>query len=263
MEHHQRLEVCWQPPIVRIALNRPEIHNAFDDVLIAELRQTFAEINQNDKIRVMVLSGKGKSFCAGADMNWMRRMKEFGREENFRDSYALSEMLRELYNLPIPTVAKIQGAAVGGGVGLVAACDLSVAARDTQFSLSEARLGLVPACIAPYLLKRINQGILRGYFLTGVRFEAPRAQEIGLIYDCVDNDSLEQATEELIHKILDCGPQALKMAKQLLDKVPQMQVNEWMLYTSQLIADLRVSAEGQEGLSAFLQKREPSWRSKK
>jgi methylglutaconyl-CoA hydratase len=261
MENYHRLDVRWEHPIVRVALNRPEIHNAFDDIVIAELRQVFAAIAQDNKVRVMVLSGNGKSFCAGADMNWMRRMKDFNREENFRDSYTLSQMLRDLYSLSIPTVAKIQGVAVGGGIGLVAACDLSVAAEDAQFFLSEARLGLVPACIAPYLLKKINAGILRGYFLTGIRFAAPRAKEIGLIHECVANDQLDRATEDLLRKILDCGPQALKMAKELLDKVPEMQVSEWMDYTSQLIADLRASAEGQEGLCAFLQKREPSWRS--
>lgn len=246
--------------VAKVELNRPDIRNAFDDVLIAELREVFGEIAKDQRIRVMVLSGRGKTFCAGADMNWMRRMKDFSYEQNYQDSYALSQMLYELFSLPIPTIAKVQGAAVGGGVGLVAACDIIVAASDTMFSLSEVRLGLVPACISPYLLNRVTRGLLRGYFLTGVRFPAARAKEIGLINEVAEPDRLDQTVDDLAAQILSCGPQALKMAKELLARVPQMKQEEWLEYTSKLIADLRVSQEGQEGLTAFLEKREPSWK---
>lgn len=260
MENYQTITVCTKGPIARIELNRPEIHNAFDDNLILELSDVLRDIATNSNFRVVVLSGNGKSFCSGADMHWMERMKGYQFQENYEDAYRLSRMLRQLYSMPIPTIAKVHGAAVGGGVGVVAACDIVIAAEDTIFSLSEVRLGLVPACISPYLLKRINPGLLRGYFLTGHRFSAPVAKEIGLVNDVVEKEHLDQTIEDMIGQILECGPQALKMAKELLARIPQMKENEYMEYTAKMIADLRVSEEGQEGLSAFLNKRDPVWK---
>jgi len=259
MEKYGQIVLSLEDSIARIELNRPNVRNAFDDVLIAELTQALEEIAQNEKIRVLILSGRGKVFCAGADLNWMRRMKDFKYEENFEDSLCLARLFHRLYTMPIPTIAKVHGAAIGGGVGLVAASDLVIASASTIFSLSEVRIGLVPACISPYLLKRVNPGMLRGYFLTGTRFSATRAKEIGLVNEVVAVDQLDQTVEKLVENILACGPRALKMAKELLERVPTMEFKESMEYTARVIADLRIGEEGQEGLSAFLEKRKPSW----
>lgn len=260
METYTRLKVEVRKSVAYVALNRPEIHNAFDDVLISEMDKVLSEIALNANIRVLVLSGQGKSFCAGADLNWMRRMKGYSYQENFEDAYCLSKMLRKLYAMPIPTVARVHGATIGGGVGLVAACDISIAEEEAVFSLSEVRIGLVPACISPYLLNRIPSGHLRGYFLTGARFLAPTAKEIGLVNEVVTADALDSAVENVVKKILECGPKALQMAKELLDRVPQMAIAEWMEYTARMIAEMRTSDEGQEGLTAFLEKRDPLWK---
>ncbi len=245
--------------VLEIMLNRPDIHNAFDDKMISELTQIFTNIASNRDIRAVVITGNGKSFCAGADLNWMRKMKDYNFQENIQDSQHLSEMFEKLYRLPIPTIAKINGAAIGGGVGLVAACDIAIAANSAIFSLSEARLGLVPACISPYLLKHIPSGRLAPYFLTGMRMDSQKAKEIGLIHEVVSDAELNQTVDKLLENILLCGPQALKMAKDLLANVPQMTSKEYMPYTAEMIAKLRVSDEGQEGLSAFLEKRKPKW----
>lgn len=260
MIEYQTILVGIEGTVARIALNRPDIRNAFDDRLIEEFHQALEAIAGNSEVRVLVLSGQGKTFCSGADLNWMRRMKDYRYEENFEDAYRLSKMLKRLYSMPIPTIARVHGAAIGGGVGLVAASDIVVAASDTMFSLSEVRIGLVPACISPYLLKRITPGTLRAYFLTGARFSAAKGKEIGLVNEVVESEELDHKIRLIVEDILSCGPAALKMAKDLLENVPKMQESEWMEYTARAIADLRVSAEGQEGLTAFLEKREPSWK---
>ena len=261
MQNYRTLVVAFthDDAIVHIELNRPEIRNAFDDVLIAELSNVFDRIAQLQTVRAVVLSGRGRAFCAGADMHWMRRMKDFNRDENYQDARHLSQMLEKLYTLPVPTIAKVNGAAIGGGVGLVAACDIVVADHQAIFSLSEVRLGLVPACISPYLIARINPGTLRGYFLTGRRFDAVEAKAIGLVNDVASTQELDAVVAAVATNILACGPQALTMAKKLLETIPGMPAKQYLDYTAQLIADLRISSEGQEGLSAFLEKRVPHW----
>lgn len=248
-----------QQQYATIQLNRPEIHNAFDDIMIAELIQAFADVANHPEIRVLVITGAGKSFCAGADMNWMRRMKNYGLEENRADAMKLSEMLEKLSLLPIPTIAQVNGASVGGGVGIVAGCDIAIASTTAIFSLSEVRIGLVPACISPYLLRKIPDGKLRPYFLTGARISAEKAKDIGLIYDVVPEQNLAETVSGLVQNILQCGPQAIKTAKELLDRVPQMSATQYIPYTAEIIAQLRIGQEGQEGLSAFLEKRKPKW----
>lgn len=259
MKNYTTILTSLQKGVFTIELNRPEIHNAFDDRLIAELTEVFVNVKDSKEVRALVITGQGKSFCAGADMNWMRRMKEASYEENYADSYRLSEMFHHLHSLPIPTIAKVNGAAVGGGVGLVAVCDLVIAASNAVFSLSEVRLGLVPACISPYLLARIQPGILRGFFLTGKRFDATKAHEIGLVNEVVEPSRLDSTVQQLLQDILACGPRSLTMAKELLHRVPGMPMDECLSYTSRMIADLRTSEEGQEGLSSFLEKRKPKW----
>lgn len=260
MDKYNTIAVSVEGPVARVVLNRPEVRNAFDDLLIAELNGALDNIAETSDIRVVVLSGEGKTFCSGADLNWMRRMKDYKYQENYEDAYRLSLMLKRLSSMPVPVIARVHGAAIGGGVGLVAASDIAIAAAGTVFSLSEVRIGLVPACISPYLLKRINPGILRGYFLTGTRFPAATAKEIGLVNEVVEEGQLDGEIEGRLAEILSCGPKALKIAKELLDRVPRMEEREWMEYTARVIADMRINTEGQEGLSAFLEKRDPSWK---
>ena len=262
MQDYKYIQVSLETEVALVELNRPEIHNAFDDTLIAELRKVFQEIPKT-QARVLILTGSGKSFCAGADLNWMKRMKDYNYDENYRDAYELSEMLKELACIPIPTIAKVNGAAIGGGVGLVAACDMAFASTRAIFSLSEVRLGLVPACISPYLLKKIHPGNLRAYFLTGIRFPADKAKEIGLVNEVVEPLQLDGWVDEAVKNVLSCGPEALKIAKELLEKIPQMNEKESMEYTAKVISEIRISKEGQEGLNAFLEKRKPYWQKKK
>ncbi len=259
MKQYKTLLVSFSKGIVSIILNRPQVHNAFDENLIAELQEVLCETKENNKTRCVVITGNGESFCAGADMNWMRKMKSYTYQENYQDAYRLSEMLHSLYSLPFPTIAKVNGSAFGGGVGLVSACDITVASSHAFFSLSEVRLGLVPACISPYLLGRIQPGVLRRFFLTGERFSAEKAEEIGLINEVVDRESLDQKVMDYIEKILSCGPRSLAMGKEILAKVPGMSTQEYMKSTAEWIATLRVGEEAQEGLTAFLEKRKPNW----
>ncbi|NUM33338.1 MAG: enoyl-CoA hydratase/isomerase family protein [Candidatus Brocadiae bacterium] len=259
MKEYKTLVVSVSKGILSVVLNRPEIHNAFDENVIQELNEAFVAAKEDKSIRCLVLSGQGASFCAGADMNWMRKMKNYSYEKNYEDAYLLSEMLYRLYALPFPTIAKINGSAFGGGVGLVSACDISIAASCASFSLSEVKLGLVPACISPYLLGRIQPGVLRRFFLTGERFDAGKAKEIGLINEIVPKEELDQKVAEFTEKILSCGPNSLAMAKEILEKVPGMRPEEYMRTTAEWIAKLRIGQEAQEGLSAFLEKRKPQW----
>ncbi len=248
-------------PIARITLNRPEIHNAFNDVMLSELIEVFKEIQNNKKkVRVVILTGNGKSFCAGADLHWMKRMVQYSYEENVEDSKRLSECLYRLYTLPQPTVARINGAAVGGGMGLVTGCDIAVAQEGAVFSLSEVKIGLVPACISPYVIKRAGEAKCRELFLSGERISAEKALSVGLLNEIVPLDQLDTAVDRWKQQFLKNGPEALSVCKQFLEKIPGMNLEEAMDYTADGIAKLRISQEGQEGMNAFLEKRRPSWR---
>ena len=247
--------------IARINLNRPEIHNAFNEIMLSELIEVFTDLQKKKgEIRVVILTGNGKSFCAGADLHWMRRMVRYSYEENVEDSKRLSECLYRLYTLPQPTIARVNGAAVGGGMGLVAACDIVVAQEEAVFSLSEVKVGLVPACISPYVIKRAGEAKCREFFLSGERISAEKAFSAGLLNEIVPFDQLDMAVDRWKHQFLNNGPEALSVCKQLLEKVPGMNLDEAMEYTADGIAKLRISKEGQEGMNAFLEKREPSWR---
>jgi methylglutaconyl-CoA hydratase len=243
----------------RIWLDRPDVHNAFDSRMIGELRTALAALGADDAVRVVVLSGTGRSFCAGADLNWMREIIRFSYEQNLAESLDLAEWLHELAALPKPTVARVNGAAIGGGAGFLAACDIVVASTAARFGLSEVKIGLVPACIAPYVLRRTGEGRARQYFLTGERFDAGRAVEIGLVNMAVEPAELDRAVEEVVSSLLSSGPEALAKAKELLARVPGMGLAEAKRYTAEMIAGLRMSAEGQEGMAAFLEKRKPKW----
>ncbi|MCX7974007.1 MAG: enoyl-CoA hydratase/isomerase family protein [Candidatus Aminicenantes bacterium] len=247
------------PPIAYLFLNRPEVHNAFNAIMIRELSQALEEIKQRSEIRVLILSGKGKSFCAGADLNWMREIINYSFEENLRESRQLAELIYQLDQMPLPTIARINGATIGGGNGFQAACDLAIACDEAIFSLSEVKIGLVPAVISPYVIRRIGESRARQYFLTGERIIASKAEEIGLVHQCVPTAKLDEAVSEAVNLLLTSGPTAIARAKDLIHKVSKMSIEEAKEYTARIIAELRISPEGQEGMSAFLEKRKPRW----
>lgn len=258
-ESYKTLLAEHKEAVARITLNRPEVHNAFNAVLITELTRAFEEVKADPSIRVVVLTGKGKSFCAGADLNWMREIVHYSFEQNLEESLQLAECLHTIFALPKPTVAMVNGTAIGGGNGLLAACDMAVAADEAVFGLSEVKIGLVPAAISPYVIRKIGESRAREYFLTGKRIPAKKAKEIGLVNDVVPRPELENKVQELVDLLLTSGPEALASCKELIFKVPGMSLEEAKEFTARMIANLRVSAEGQEGMAAFLEKRKPGW----
>lgn len=244
----------------RITMTRGEIHNAFDDQLIADLTQAFRRMDANPNVEVVVLEAEGKSFSAGADLNWMRRMADYTWEENYKDSQGLAELMHTIYNLSKPTVAVVQGAAFGGGVGLVACCDIVIASERASFCLSEVKLGLIPAVISPYVVKAIGERQAQRYFLTAERFKAPQAQEFGLVHEVVAEEELVAKANEMIAALLSNGPQAVRAAKSLIKAVAEKEINQDILdETAKRIADIRASEQGKEGLNAFLEKRPADW----
>lgn len=246
--------------VFTITLNRPDIHNAFDDKLIAELTQTLHTAAQNPDVRVVVLTGTGKSFSAGADLNWMRRMAAYTEEENYHDAMALGELMVTLNRLPKPTIARVNGAAYGGGVGLIACCDIAIGASEAQFALSEVKLGLIPAVISPYVVAAIGEKQSRRYFLTGERFSAAEAMALGLLNEVVSAEQLDMAVNRVAAVLLEAGPVAQAEAKDLITSVAHRPVTDSLIAdTAERIAHVRISPEGQEGLAAFLDKRKPNW----
>ena len=248
--------------VLTLRMHRPEVHNAFDAKMIAELTAALLAANHDDSVRMVVISGSGSCFSAGADMNWMRSLVDASLEDNESDALRLAKLMRSLNYLSKPSIAKINGAAFGGGVGLIAACDVTIAVDDARFGLTEARLGLAPAVISPYVIRCIGERNARRYFLSGERFDSQKALDIGLIQQLVPADQLDEAIEDIIRELLKSGPLAVAECKQLAFKVAghdeksQQSIDE---YTARLIARLRISAEGQEGLAAFLEKRRPGW----
>ena len=251
-----------QRGVQTLCMNRPEVHNAFDALMISELTDALKEADQNDAVRLVVITGTGSWFSAGADLNWMRGLVNASEEENERDALRLADLLRCLNYLSKPTIARINGAAFGGGVGLIAACDISISIKRTCFGLTEARLGLVPAVISPYVMRRIGETYARRYFLTAERFDCQTAYDIGLVQQLVSAKRLDEIVEESIRKLLKGGPMAVAHCKQLVFMNSGHSVDSQKLMdkkTARLIAQLRVSAEGQEGLTAFLEKRKAGW----
>ena len=247
--------------VATIKLNRPGVHNALDDVMIADFTQAVRGLGEDAGVRIVVLKGEGKSFCAGADLNWMRRTADYSDQENRRDALALAELMRTLDELSKPTIACIQGAALGGGVGLVVCADIAVAAEEAEFSLSEVRLGLIPAVISPYVIRAMGPRQARRLFLTGERFSASEAHRLGLIQEVVPLAELDQKTEEVSAKLLQAGPRAQSAAKALIADVAFRPIDDSLMrYTAERIAAVRASGEGREGVSAFLEKRAPPWR---
>jgi len=256
---YETVKIQQDGPVARVSFCRPEIHNAFNDSLIYEMTDLFSSLKQDGDLRVIVLTGEGKSFCAGADLNWMRRVKDYSFEKNLEESMALAELFWLIYSMPLPVIGRINGAAIGGGTGFVAVCDIAVAAESAKFSFSEVKIGVVPACIGPYVIRKIGEGKAREFFISGERLTAAEAYRIGLVNRYYPDDKLDEEIEALIKTILSSGPNAIKMAKELISNVPLMTPDQFRPYTAEMIARLRKSDEGQEGMDAFLNKRKPNW----
>lgn len=247
-------------PVVTVRLDRPEVRNAFDDRLAAVLRETFEALSADDAARVIVLRGAGDGFCAGGDLAWMRRSGALAPERNLEDARAFAAAYAAVDRCPKPVVARVMGVALGGGAGLVAACDVAVSAASTVFGFPEVRLGIVPAAIAPYVVGKIGWSQARRWFLTGERFDAATALRLGLVHEVVPDAEVDAAVARTVTSLLACGPQALARAKRLLKGLNALAPDGALLdLTARAIADARASAEGQEGLTAFLEKRRPSW----
>lgn len=256
---HGTVRVEQEGVVARVTLDRPEVRNAFNEQMLADLLEVFGAIRDDPNVRVVVLTGEGKAFCAGADLHWMKRVVDYSYEENYKDSLQLARMLREVYTCPKPVIGRINGSAVGGGTGVVAVCDITIASDQATFAFSETKLGLTPAAISPYLLKRMGEKNLREYFLTGERFTAMQAKEMGLLNVVVPTTELDDAVDAKIKMILTGGPNALAVSKELIREVGERSLDDNGPYTAEVISRLRMSAEGQEGMNAFLQKRNPTW----
>ncbi|PAT35242.1 enoyl-CoA hydratase/isomerase family protein [Vandammella animalimorsus] len=257
----QAIRIATTGHVATVTLSRPDVRNAFNDEVIAQLTQAFTQLGAAPEVRAIVLAAEGKAFCAGADLNWMRRMADYTRQENLADAGKLAEMLRVIYTCPKPTIARVQGDVYAGGMGLVAACDMAVAVQAAGFCLSEVKLGLIPATIGPYVIRAMGPRASHRYFLTAERFSAQEALRIGFVHEVVpDEAALDAKLAELLGALTSASPNAVKECKQLLQDVAERDINAALIaQTVQGIADIRASDEGKEGVQSFLQKRKPAW----
>lgn len=253
------IKVKKEGKIATIFLCKPEVHNAMDEKLMKELTGCFKELSEDKNIRVIVLTGEGKSFCAGADLNWMKKMVNYSKEENKEDSRLLTELYESIYSCSKPVIARVNGHAFGGGIGLFAACDIVVAASGCKFAFSEVKLGVIPAVISTYVGRRISVSSMRRLFLTGERFGSEYAKEIGLVDYVVPEKDVDSEIRRHVELLLSSGPNAMKEVKILLSKYEEMDIEEYKEFTIEKISELRVSEEGQEGINAFLEKRKTNW----
>lgn len=266
---HRTLDVSLSSKgVLTVKLNRPDIRNAFNDSMISELTDAFAREAIKPAVRIVVLRGEGPAFSGGGDLSWMKRSIELSRDENLVETRKLSKMFTTMNECPKPVIGLIHGAAIGGGVGLTSVCDIAVAEKDTVFSLSEVRLGIVPACIGPFVVSKIGASHARGLFMSAERFKADRALAVGLVHELVDGaQGLDAALERIVENMLQCGPNAMAAAKKLVLDLSwpdrRAKIPDALEHVSALLADLRVSPEGQEGLKAFLEKRKPAWQEQK
>lgn len=255
------LSVRRDGPVEYLTLNRPDVRNAFNEHVIRELTDWAATIAADAGVRVVVLSGAGNVFCAGADLEWMSRVASYTRDENIRDAGAAAQMYAALDRLPVPLIGRIHGAAIGGGAGLVAVCDVAVAEERTTFAFAEVKVGIIPAVIAPYVLAKIGASAARELFLTGMRIDARRAREIGLVHAVVPADDVDARVQSYVNDVLGAGTEAIAAAKELLRSIVGRTPHDVMELTASVIAARRASAEGREGIAAFLEKRKPKWTS--
>lgn len=260
MNTYETLLIEKEKDVASIWLNRPEIHNAFNERMISELIDAFIVLGHREDIRIILLRGKGKSFCAGADLNWMRNVASYTYEQNYAESYNLSQCFYAIYTCPKPSIAVVHGAAIGGANGLLAACDLAYADEHTIFSLSEVKIGIVPACISPYVIKRTGESRSRELMLTGKRFNGHEAERYGLVNAALATGEMDPYLDQIIAMLRTSGPKAISHCKVLIDKVVNhLSMEDALTFTAAMIAEIRSSVEGQEGMAAFLGKRLPSW----
>lgn len=246
--------------IARITLTQPEVRNAFSDEAIAEITAAFRKVGEQADVRAVVLAAEGPAFCAGANLNWMRRMADYSRDENRVDAGLLAEMLRVIYECPKPTIARVQGDVYAGGMGLVACCDMAVAVDTAGFCLSEVKIGLIPATISPYVIRAMGARASHRYFLTGERFSAQEAHRIGYVHEVVEAEQLDAVVDGWLKHLLSAGPAAVRACKRLVLDVAEREINEQLIAaTVEQIANIRASSEGKEGVQAFLNKRKPNW----
>ena len=256
----QTLQIERQGLVARVWLNRPDVRNAFNDGVIAELRSTFDSLAADTSLRAIVLGGRGKAFCAGADLSWMKTMAGYSWEQNRADAQALADMLWAVYRCPVPVVGRVQGDCYAGGVGLAAVCDVLVAADGVQFCLSEARLGLLPATISPYVIRAMGEQAARRYFVTAERFSAAQAAAMGFVHEVCAADALDAKVDEVVAALVGNGPMALRACKALVQDVAGREIDAALREeTARRIADVRASDEGREGVQSFLGKRKPAW----
>ena len=254
------VRIDLQGPVATVVLSRPEVRNAFNDEVIAELTQAFARLGEEPAVRAVVLMAEGPAFCAGADLNWMRRMADYTREENLADAGKLAFMLRAIYECPKPTIARVQGDVYAGGMGLVAACDMAVSVDTAHYCLSEVKIGLTPATISPYVIRAMGPRAAHRYFLTAERFSATEALRIGLVHAVVPADRLDAQVGEWVAALTGASPHAVRECKKLVQDVAGRDITRLLIdRTVEGIADIRASDEGKEGVQAFLGKRKPNW----
>jgi len=256
----KHLDLRFDAGVSTLTLNRPEVRNAFNEEVIAELTAVFLELGRRAEVRCIVLAASGTAFCAGADLNWMKRMAGYSRDENLDDASALARMLEVIYQCPKPTIAKVQGDVYAGGLGLVTACDIAIAADTAHYCVSEVRIGLIPATISPYLIRAIGARAAHRWFLTAERFGAAQATACGLVHEAVPAGDLDARVAALAHTLVQAGPEAIQACKKLLHDVAGQEMSDSLLQdTAERIADIRVTPEGREGIGAFLDKRKPNW----
>ncbi|HLI07982.1 MAG TPA: enoyl-CoA hydratase-related protein [Ktedonobacteraceae bacterium] len=256
---HVSVEHSYQGRIATVTMRRPEVHNAFNAQLISDLKAAFTTLSSDTRLHGVILSGEGKSFSAGADLNVMQAAVHFTQEQNLEDTLQLSDLFDTINQFPCPVIGRINGTAMGGGCGLVAVCDIVVAAESARFAFSEVKLGIAPAVISPYVVRKIGETHARVLFVTGQRFSAAYAREIGLAHIVTPLEELDAAVENVVNELLSSSPQAMRACKALALNVGHVDHDTARRYTAETIATLRVSEEGQEGLKAFLEKRKPSW----
>lgn len=256
---YETIEVFKEKDVVTVQLNRPEVHNAMNKKLMKELTSCFKELSQDDNTKIIILTGSGKSFCAGADLNWMKSMVKYSIEENIQDSKLLLDLFETIYNCPKPAIGRINGHAFGGGLGLLAICDITIAVPGLKFAFSEVKLGIIPSVISTFIVKRIGIANMRRLFITGERFDSEYAKKIGLIDYVVPKEKFDAEIQKCAEQLRSSGPRAIQEVKNLVNKCQQMDVKRYKEFTVKKIAELRVSQEGQEGINAFLEKRKSKW----
>jgi methylglutaconyl-CoA hydratase len=257
---YETLKIVIDAKVATVTLDRPDVRNAFNENTIAELALAFDELGRNEQVRAIVLAANGPAFCAGADLNWMKKMAGYSDAENLADAAKLADMLRTIYLCPKPVVAKVQGDCYAGGMGLVAACDIAVSVAEAGYCLSEVKLGLIPGTISPYVIKAMGENAARRYFLTAERFSAQEAHRIGFVHEVVAADALDATVAGIVKALVNNSPNAVKQAKVLVRDIVGQDVNDALLLdTAERIAQIRASGEGREGVASFLEKRKPSW----